>query len=121
MKYQMLYDRLLVRPMGASNRTKGGLFIPDMATDGTPWQKGEVIACGHGRVTPDGQTVPLQVEVGSVVLFFRSQSSGEQLVVPGEDDDGEYLVIREPHVLCMLRDLPRDTGILTPEGGTFIQ
>lgn len=120
MNYQMLYDRLLVRPLGASNRTRGGLVIPDMATDGTPWQKAEVVAVGHGRLMADGRTIPLQVEVGSIVLFFRSQSSGEQLVVPDEEGN-DLLVIREPNVLAILRDLPRDTGILTPDGGTYVQ
>lgn len=120
MKYDMLYDRLLIRPIDSGNRTRGGLFIPDMATDGTPWQKGEVVAVGHGRLMADGKTIPLQVKPGDVVLYFRSNSSGEQLVVPDEDGQ-DLLCIREPNVLCVLRDLPRDTGILTPEGGVFVQ
>lgn len=115
MKYQPLYDRLLVRVLSTGDRTRGGLYIPSMAMDNTPWMRGEVIAAGHGRLLPDGSTVPLLVKEGDTVCFFRSQSSGEQLVVPGEDDE-ELLVVREPNVLAILHDLPRSTGLLNVDG-----
>lgn len=115
-----LFDRMLVRVLAAGDRTKGGLFIPSMAVDNTPWMRGEVIAAGPGRLMADGSVCPMTAKVGDVVLFFRSQSSGEQLVVPAFDGDGdELLCIRESNCLGIVRGLDRDTGILTPEGGRF--
>lgn len=115
MRYQPLYDRLLVRVLEQGNRTRGGLYMPSMSMDNTPWLRGEVVAAGHGRIQAEGHTVPLQVKEGDVVVFFRSQSSGEQLVVP-DDDGADLLVIREPHVLAILHDLPRSTGLLGSDG-----
>lgn len=111
---EMLYDRLLVRVVGESNRTKSGLFIPDMAVSNTPYLRGEVVEVGHGRVTQNGDVVPLRVKAGDVIVFFRV-SGGEQLVFPSDTGE-DLLIIREAHVAMILRDLPRDAGLLTQDG-----
>jgi len=111
----MLYDRLLVRVLEARERTKGGLYIPEMAIDGTPWMRGEVVAVGHGRLMANGETIPLRVEVGQVVVFFRSTSAGEQMVFMGDDNE-ELLCIREPNILCILRDLDKASSIVDDAG-----
>lgn len=115
MKYEMLGTRLLVKVLKESDRTTGGLWIPQMATDGTPWLKAEILAVGTGRLTPHGQLVPLQVQVGDVVLFFRTSVGGEQLAVPLEDGT-EGLCINEQNVLCILRDLDKVTSLVTADG-----
>jgi len=117
MTIQPLFDRMLVRVLASGDRTRGGLFIPSMATDNTPWMRAEVVAQGNGRLMGDGTVVPMTTKVGDVVLFFRTQSSGEQLVVPMDDE--ELLCIRESNILGIVHGLDRDTGILTPEGGRF--
>ena len=118
MKYDCLYDRLLVRVLDANDRTKGGLWIPEMAIDGTPWQRGEVVAVGHGRLLAGGDVIPLRVSVGDVVIFFRSMSAGEQLVFPS--DDGELLCIREPNILCILRDLEKASSLVDVDGKAIV-
>lgn len=118
-KYQPLYDRMLVRVLDAGAKTKGGLYVPSMALDNTPWMRAEVVAIGAGRLMADGNVVPLTCKVGDVVVFFRSQAGGEQLVFPSDDE--ELLCIREPNVLAIVSGLARSTGILTPEGGEFVQ
>lgn len=115
MKYDMMYDRLLVKVLEAQERTASGLYIPAMAIDGTPWMRGEVKAIGHGRLMMGGETVPLRVAVGDVVVFFRSSTAGEQMIFP--DDDGqELLCIREPNILCILRDLEATSMLVSAEG-----
>ena len=114
MKYDMLYDRLLVRVLESNERTSGGLWIPQMAIDGTPWQRGEVVAVGHGRLMSSGETIPLRASVGDVVIFFRSSTAGEQMVFPSEGE--ELLCIREPNILCILRDLEK-ASLLVDGGG----
>lgn len=115
MKYDMLGDRLLIKVLQASDRTTSGLYIPQMATDGTPWCKAEVLAVGTGRLMQSGALVPLQVKVGDAVLFFRTSVGGEQLAVPLEDGT-EGLCIREQNVLAILRDLDKVTSLVTSDG-----
>lgn len=110
-----LYDRLLVRVIDAGDKTSGGLVIPQMAKDNTPYLRGEVIACGHGRITPNGDTVPLSVKDGDIIVFFRLTNGGEQLVFPAPSGE-ELLIIREFHVALVLRNLPKATGVLGPDG-----
>jgi chaperonin GroES len=118
-KYQPLFDRMLVRVLTAGDRTKGGLFIPGMALDNTPWQRGEVVAVGHGRLMAGGEVVPMVVKEGDIVVFFRSQSSGEQLIFPADDE--ELLCIRESNVLAVVTGLMRDTGLVAVDGARLVQ
>lgn len=116
--YEPLYDRLLVRLLRPDERTKSGLYVPQMATDNTPYLKAEVVATGQGRITTSGSTVPLLVQVGDVVLFFRSASSGEQLIFPS-DDGSDQMLIRESNVACILRGLDKVTSIVGVDGGNL--
>ena len=116
-KLTPLYDRLLVRVI-TNKRTKGGLIIPDLATDNTPYLTAEVLAVGQGRITTSGTVVPLQVKVGDVIQFFRSASSGEQLAYPS-DDGSEQWLIRENHVAGTLDGLDRVTSIVGVDGGNL--
>ena len=115
MRYELLGERLLVKVLETGERTKGGLYIPEVATDNTPWMKAEVIEAGCGRLMTTGTLVPLQVKRGDVIIFFRSMQPGDQLVVP-LDDGEEGLVIREGSVLAILRDLDK-ASMLVDDGG----
>src|SRR5678815_5753649 len=117
-RLEPLYDRILVRLLRPDERTRGGLCVPRIATDNTPYLKAEVVAVGQGRITTSGAVIPLRVAVGDVVLFFRSQSSGEQLVFPSDDNE-ELMLIREPNVACVLRDLDKVTSIVGLDGGNL--
>lgn len=118
MQIEPLYDRMLVRLLRPEERTRSGLYVPQMATDNTPYLKAEVLAVGQGRITTQGTTVPLLVHAGDVVVFFRSQSSGEQLVFPS-DDGSEQMLIRESHVAGILRGLDKVTSIVGIDGGNL--
>lgn len=118
MQIEMLYDRVLVRLLRPDERTKSGLYVPQMATDNTPYLKAEVLAIGHGRITTSGSTVPLRVVVGDVVIVFRSAASGEQLVFPS-DDGTEQLIVRENNIAGILRGLDKVTSIVGVDGGNL--
>ena len=90
-----LHDRILVRRMAEEEKTAGGLFIPDTAKEKP--QRGEIIACGKGRVTEDGKTLPLEVRVGDRVLFGKY--SGTELKLEGE----ELIMMREEDVLGVIK------------------
>lgn len=120
MRYEMLGSRLLVKIIAGADRTSGGLHIPQMAIDGTPWLKAEVLAVGTGRLMQSGTLVPLQVVVGDVVVFFRTTVGGEQLAVPLEDGT-EGLCIQEGNVLTILRDLERASLLNDAHGRPMVR
>lgn len=86
-----LEDRILVERLEASDRTPGGLFIPDMAQERP--SKGKVVAVGHGRRDKKGRVRPLDVKVGDLVLFTQWAGGEIQL------DGSTFLIMRESDVL----------------------
>jgi len=89
-----LHDRILIRRMVEDEKTSGGIIIPDTAKEKP--QKGEVVACGNGRVADDGKVRPMEVKAGDQVLF--SKYAGTDLKL-GADD---FLMISETDVLGIL-------------------
>ncbi|MEI7973322.1 MAG: co-chaperone GroES [Bdellovibrio sp.] len=89
-----LHDRILVRRTQEEEKTTGGIFIPDTAKEKP--QKGEIVACGNGKVTEEGKVLPLEVKVGDRVLFGKY--SGTELKLNGE----EYLMMREEDILGVI-------------------
>lgn len=89
-----LYDKVLVKRLVESEKTPGGLIIPDTAKEKP--QKGEVVAVGKGKVQDGGTLVPLEVKKGDKILF--NQYVGSEFKVEEE----EYLVLREDDILGIL-------------------
>ena len=87
-----LHDRVIIRRIDeASDKTAGGLFIPDTAKEKP--QEGEVIAAGAGKYKEDGTRQPLDVKEGDRVLFGKY--SGSEIKIDGE----ELLIMREDEIL----------------------
>ena len=91
MKFQPLSDRVLVRRFESSERSKGGLYIPEAAKE-KPFEA-EVLAVGAGRVLENGSLLPMNVKVGDKV--YINKYSGSTIKVEGE----EFLVLREEEIL----------------------
>lgn len=89
-----LYDRILIKREEEETTTGGGILIPDSAKE-KPAQ-GKVIAVGSGKPLDNGETRPIAVTVGDVILFGKY--SGTDVKLNGE----EYLVIREDDVMGIL-------------------
>jgi chaperonin GroES len=87
MKFKPLHDRLLLKPVTAETRTKGGLIIPDTAQE-KPMQ-GKVVAVGKGRRLEDGRLQPLDVKVGDTVLYGKW--SGTEVKLGGDD----HVILKE--------------------------
>lgn len=94
MKVQPLHDRILIKRVEEEKKSKGGIIIPDTATEKP--QEGRVIAVGGGKLLDNGSTRPLEVSKGDRVLF--SKYSGSEIQIDGE----EHLIIREDDVLAVL-------------------
>lgn len=66
-----LGGRVVVHPLKSEGpQEKGGIYIPDTAQDEQS-QKGQVVAVGPGKLTEDGQRLPMELDVGDRVLFKR--------------------------------------------------
>ena len=93
-KFSPLGDRVVVKPLEREEVAKGGIVLPDTAKEKP--QEGEVIAVGPGRVTDDGNRLPMELSVGDRVIY--SKFAGTEYKA-GED---EYLLLRESDALAKL-------------------
>ena len=89
-----LEDRIVVQPLEAEQVTASGLVIPDTAKEKP--QEGKVLAVGPGRFDDKGARVPVDVQVGDVVLY--SKYGGTEVKYSGE----EYLVLSARDVLAII-------------------
>ncbi|MEE8546935.1 MAG: co-chaperone GroES [bacterium] len=94
MKIRPLQDRILVKRLEESTKTKGGIIIPDTATEKP--QEGEVVAVGKGRVLEDGSQRALDVKKGDKILFGKY--AGTEVMIKEE----EYLIMREDDILGVI-------------------
>ncbi len=88
-KLRPLHDRVVIRRMEEENMTKGGIVLPDTATEKP--SRGDIIAVGTGKLNDNGQVIPMAVKVGDKVLFGKysgteAELDGEKLIVMREDD-----------------------------------
>jgi chaperonin GroES len=90
--FKPLGNRVVVEPIeGEEQVSSGGIYIPDTAKEKP--QEGKVVAVGPGRLTDDGKRVPVELEVGDVVIY--SKYAGTEY----KDRETEYLVLREDDIL----------------------
>ena len=90
--FKPLGNRVVVEPMeGDEQVSAGGIYIPDTAKEKP--QEGTVVAVGPGRVTDEGNHVPMELEVGDTVIY--SKYAGTEY----KDGEIEYLVLREVDIL----------------------
>ena len=94
LKIKPLGDRVLVETIEETETKKGGIIIPDSATEKPI--KGEVVAVGNGLVLDNGEIRPLDLKVGDKVLFGKY--SGTEVKLDGE----ELLVMKEDDVMAVL-------------------
>ena len=65
MKFKPLHDRVLIEVLDSSEKTAGGIIIPDTAQEKP--QEGKIVAVGGGAKTEDGKVIPMDVKVGDIV------------------------------------------------------
>ncbi len=93
MAIKPLADRVLIRPLDASEEKVGSIFIPDTAKEKP--QEGKVEAVGPGRIE-DGKHIAMDVKVGDRVLYGKY--SGTEIKHNGQD----YLIVRESDILAVI-------------------
>ncbi len=93
MKLTPLRDRVVVLAT-PSDRTEGGLYIPDVAKD-KQTAIGRVVQVGPGLTRDDGSSVPMDAKVGMTVLFMRY--SGVDVMIDGKP----FSMIRDHEILAI--------------------
>ena len=91
MAFRPLHDRVLVRRIEQSEKTAGGIIIPDTAKEKP--MEGEIVAVGPGARGEDGTITPLDLKAGDKILFGKW--SGTEVKVNGED----LLIMKESDIL----------------------
>jgi chaperonin GroES len=86
MKIQPLFDKVLIQPEKAEEKTASGIYIPDTAKQDKP-QFGEIIAIGEKVNT---------VKIGQKVVFPKY--GPVELILEGQ----EYLIVKEEDILATL-------------------
>lgn len=90
MKLTPLADRVIVKPLEAEEKTKGGIILPDTAKEKP--QEGKVIAVGKGKILDNGNVQALELKEGDHVLYGKysgtevNTKEGEQLLIMREED-----------------------------------
>jgi chaperonin GroES len=98
MKIRPLHDRVIVKRLDEEKKTASGIVIPDTAAEKP--DQGEVMSVGKGKLTEEGELVPLDVKVGDRVLFGKY--SGQTVTLKGD----ELLVMREEDILGVVEGQP---------------
>ena len=96
MDIKPLGDRIVVKPLEAEAKTKGGIVIPDTAKEKP--QEGKVVAVGKGKVLDSGSVQAPEVKVGDKVLYGKY--SGNEITTK---DGEELLIMREEDILAIIK------------------
>ena len=88
-------DRVLVKHIEEKEQVRGGIIIPDAATEKP--QEAEVIALGTGKKDESGKTQAFEVKVGDRVLI--SKYGGTEVKI----DDEKFTLVREDDILGIIR------------------
>lgn len=100
MNIQPLGDRVVVRPLEAEEKTKGGIILPDTAKEKP--QEGEIIAVGKGKTLENGSVQVMEVKKGDRVLYGK-YSGSEIKTKDGED----LLIMREEDILAIIKTVSK--------------
>jgi len=95
MKVQPLSNNVIVKPLKVEEVTKSGIVLPETNEKERP-EKGEIIACGPGKMTEQGNLIKMSVKVGDKVIFKKY--SPDEIKIENED----YLVLSENDIVAIL-------------------
>jgi chaperonin GroES len=96
MELKPLGDRVVIKPLEAEAKTRGGIVLPDTAKEKP--QEGKVVAVGRGKVLDNGTVQAPEVKVGDKVLYGK-YSGNEITTKEGE----ELLIMREEDILAIIK------------------
>ncbi len=90
MNLRPLFDRVVLKDLNKSNKTKSGIFIPDTVGDEPKYA--EVIAIGDGDCF-DGNKSEMAVKVNDKVIYNKYGATYFKI------DNQEYAILRQSDIL----------------------
>ena len=94
MKFKPLNNKLLLKTIKSNNKTNKGIILPYTLKERQI--KGKVIAIGSGKKNDKGESIPLEVKIGDIIIYQKW--SGTNIKINEE----EFLIIKETEVLGIL-------------------
>jgi chaperonin GroES len=94
MKIRPLQDRVVVRRTEEETTSSGGIVLPGSAAE-KPAQ-GEVVAVGPGKRQENGETQPVDLKVGDIVVFGKYSSNTVKI------GDEELLILNESEIFGVI-------------------
>jgi chaperonin GroES len=82
MKIRPIHNKLQVRRDPPTDKTKGGIYVPDMAKD--KLTRGTVVAIGRGKMSEHGHFIETTLKVGDRIVFGKY--SGSEVESRGDED-----------------------------------
>ena len=68
--FKPLGNRVVIEPLeGDEQMSSGGIYIPDTAKEKP--QEGKIVAVGPGRITDDGNRLPMELAVDDIVVYSK--------------------------------------------------
>ena len=95
MKLIPLFDRVIITPKKAAQKTNCGIILPSASQEKS--QLATVIAIGDGGLI-DGKEVIMKLKVGQTVLY--SKFAGNEFKIEGE----EYIIIKQTDILAVIEE-----------------
>ncbi|CAE8650697.1 unnamed protein product, partial [Polarella glacialis] len=92
-----LMDRVLVQKLKSEAKTVTGILLPDSLAKASNG-RATVLAAGPGRVSKEGDMVPMNVKVGDTVVI--PEYGGVTLKFDNED----YFVFRDEDMMGIIQD-----------------
>ena len=93
-KITALQDKVALVPLEATNKSLGGIVIPDSATkEGSG--KGVVVAVGPGRQNTNGELIAMNIQAGQVVYY--SKYAGTEVNIEGT----KVLIVKADDLLAI--------------------
>lgn len=95
MNFKPLSNHLFLEALEEEKTTKSGIVLPETAEKERP-TRGKVIAVGPGKRNEKGETIPMSVKVGDIVLFKKY--GPDEIEIEGK----KYLVGDEEDILAII-------------------
>lgn len=96
MRFEPLYDQILVVQEKRETETESGIIIPDTAKQ--TLVRAEVVAMGLGNRRPEGGRYPIDCAIGDTILV--NARCGVPYVIEGR----EHRIIRDYEVLGIIHE-----------------
>jgi len=95
-KIKPLGDYLLIEPLERETKLPSWIVIPDTVKEKP--QEGKVLAVGPGKKDEDGNSMPLDLKEGDIVMFKKW--GGTEIKINGKD----LLLVKEEDVLALVEN-----------------